>query len=131
MLLVHLYYSRTEPKPCKSLCLLPDMMSRTLLLRAAGGALTMKRDQLLSYIMKITRPEPGEADAWAIGVFKEDPDEESLTREFVAFGGLKDCADAVAGCLSRAPKLLRSRMRIVSIQGQIDAIDCRSTDFSF
>lgn len=106
------------------------MMSRTLLLRA-GGALTMTRDQLVNYILKLTRPAPNEPDAWAFGVFKEDPDEDSLSREFVVFGGRKDCVEAVAGCLSRTPKVSRSRMRIVSFQGEVEAIDCRSNDFSF
>jgi hypothetical protein len=106
------------------------MTSRTLPLRA-NGALTTNRAYLVNHIIALIRPDPGEADAWAMGVFKEDPDEDSLTREFFVFGGLTDVVDAVAGYLSRAPKLLRSRRRLVAVQGEVDAIDCRSTDFSF
>ena len=49
---------------------------------------------------------------------------------FVVFGKLKDCADAVAGCLSRKPKLPRaSRLRIEAIQCDPSVIDCH--DFCF
>lgn len=92
----------------------------------------MERDRLVQHIIKQAQPDPKQSDQWAMGVFKEDPDEESLTRIFVAFGRLRDCAEAVAGCLTRKPKLPPAvRTRILSFQGEVPAIDCRENDFSF
>ena len=106
-------------------------MSRTLLLRANGASTITTREQLVHYITKVNRPKPGEPDAWSMGVFREDPDEDNLTRKFFVYGSRKDCAEAVAGYLSRHTILYRAGLRIVSFQGEVDAIDCRSTDFSF
>ena len=93
--------------------------------------LNMKRAELVKHIMRQTCPDPDEIDAWAMGVFTEDPDDaECLTRVFVVFGQLEDCAAAVAGCLRRQfPG--SSRLRILSFQGEVPEIDCRLNDFCF
>jgi hypothetical protein len=90
----------------------------------------MTRGQLVKYIMTMSCPDPDEIDQWAMGLFEADPDDECLIRRFVVFGPLKDCADAVAGCLTRKHPDC-SRMRILSFQGKVPEIDCRENDFCF
>lgn len=106
------------------------MNLRTLL--HAERSINMKRAELVKYIMKLSVPDPDELDAWAMGIFEEDPEDgDCLTRQFVVFGKLKDCAEAVAGCLTRKQKPPTASMRILSFQGEVPEIECRSNDFCF
>ena len=105
------------------------MKSRTLLLNHPEH---LNRGEIARHITRRIRPDPKEADAWAVGVFKLDPDEDCQTRLFAAFGTLKDCADAVAGCLTRKPKLPSpSRLRLLFAQCDTSEIECRSNDLCF
>ena len=107
------------------------MTLQTLLLNGERSG-DLRRDEIVRQIMKLTQPDPDEIDFWALGLFHEDPDEDHLTRQMVVFGTLATCADAVAGCLARKPKLPRSsRMRILFAQGEVPEIDCRANDFCF
>jgi hypothetical protein len=90
----------------------------------------LKRAALVKHILTMTVPDPEEIDAWVMGIFEEDQkDDDCLSRRFVVFGRLQDCADAIAGLLSRKPKPSASKMRLVSRQGEVNEIDCRSNDF--
>jgi hypothetical protein len=106
----------------------PTMPLRTLYLLHAER---MKRGDLIDQLLKMMVPDPHEIDSWVMAVFAEDPNDEELqTRIFLVFGGLKDCAESVAGCLTRKPKP-SARLRILSFQGQVPEIDCRANDFCF
>jgi hypothetical protein len=103
------------------------MNTRPLLLSQIEN---LKRNELVKHIMTMTVPDASEIDSWAMGIFEEDPKaDDCLERRFVVFGKLQDCVGAVAGCLSRQPKPSASKLRLVSRQGEVNEIDCKSNDF--
>jgi hypothetical protein len=93
----------------------------------------LKRNAIVKHILTMTVPDPEEIDAWVMGLFEQDDpkDDDCLSRRFVVFGPLRECAAAIAGFISREPKPSASKLRLLSRQGEVAEIECRSDDVCF
>lgn len=97
-------------------------MSRNIILNHPEN---LTRDDLVKTLAKRCRVHAdGKEDEWIMGLFSEEPKGSDLfTRIFCALGKFTTCADAIADCIARSPKLPNL---------QLEAHPCEeSNNFSF